>query len=279
MFRRLDQFLFHQPDPRRQAAAIRMNLVAVISLTVAKLPPGDFFEEHRDTVAALAGDEQRRMLTAKEYETLRATTVASLAAWGATGRRAAGLTAAAQFARLSQHVTTLHPKLWSYNSHLNVFLAVLGALDTSSDLALGRRAGRPSDPRLQSLAIAFMQLYVGMLYFQSAVSKLKYGGVSWLSTGRTLRAATALTGTGLGHRLYERKELFRYISIATVALEVLFLPLLLVGKPDRRLVALAAAGFHIGAAATTKIPFWHLWTLYPTLFWLPERRERGRRAA
>jgi hypothetical protein len=271
MRRALREFVFEQPDTAWRLGATRLALAGVIGVTVAKLPPGRFFEEHRDTVGSLSTAEDR-LLDGESYEKLRAGTLASLAAWAATGRRQPGIAAALQFARLSEHVAAFLPELWSYNSHLNLFLLVVGSLDTSDELAV-RASRKPSDRRIRSMALAFMQLYVGLLYFQSAVSKLRYGGLEWVRSGRTLRGSVALMGTGLGHRLYPHPKIFRYLSVATVVFEALMLPCLVLGKPDRRLLALGAIGFHIGAAATLRISFWHLWALFPTLFLVPSPRE------
>lgn len=276
MIDRTRTLLFEQPDAAFRLGAMRLSLVATVALTIRKLPPGEFFAEHADTVGALTGPAaRRRVLDAEAYERLRTGTLAALALWGATGSRAAGLAAAGQYARLSEHVAAFFPQLWSYNSHLSVFLLLVGAVDTSQTLTLprGRTRRKSPDTRLQSLTLALLQLNVGVLYFQSAVSKLRYGGLAWMTSGRTLRASTALMGTPLGHWLYRDARLFRAFSVATVLVEAAFLPALVIGWPDRRLVALAAGGFHLGAAAVLGISFWHLWALFPALFLAPSPRQ------
>jgi hypothetical protein len=277
---RIAALLYDQPDASFRLGAMRLSLVATVGITIKQLPPGSFFEEHRDTVGSLVGTG--RLLGAEEFERLRTQTLASLALWGATGSRPAGLLAAAQFARLNEHVAAFFPKMWSYNSHLNVFMLLVGALNTSDSLAIRTGRRRAPDPRVQSLVLALLQLNVGVLYFQSAVSKLRHGGVAWMTSGQTLRASTAMMGTPLGHWLYREPRLFRAFSIATVAIEAAFLPALIIGWPDRRLIAAAAGAFHLGAAAVLGISFWHLWALFPALFLAPSPRElqqwRQRRA-
>lgn len=276
MSERFQAFLFSQPNAAWRLAALRINLAAVVSLTVVKLPPGDFFEEHRDTVGQLIDTKARsRLLGKEEYESLRRSTLLALATWAATGSQPMGLTAAVKFARLSEHVVAFFPKRWSYNSHLNVFLLVLGAVDTSGHFTIrsGDRSKPADDSMIQSLALAFTQAYTGFLYLQSAVSKIKYGGVEWGTSGRTLRMSTAIMGTGLGKRLYRHDWLFKAMSVATVGFEALMLPALIFGWPNRRVVALCGLGFHLGAASVLRISFWHLWSLYPALFLLPSPDE------
>lgn len=271
--RHLGSFVFAQPAPQWRAGTTRWSLAAAAAITVRKLPPGTFFEEHRATVGALSHGTDRQ-LGASEYEKLRTSTISALAWWAATGSRPAGLAAAAQYARLSAHVAAFFPRVWSYNAHLSIFMVVLGALDTSTSMTLvqaGKR--RASDDRMQSMALAFMQSYVGMLYLQSAVSKLRYGGADWVRTGRTVRGSVALFGTRLGRRLLHSPKLASYASCATLTFEALFLPALLAGWPNRRVLAAVAMGGHIAAAATLRISFWHLWALYPALFLLPSPAE------
>jgi hypothetical protein len=277
--RRLRAILFEQRDAPFRLALTRVLLAAAILRLVAKLPPGSFFEEHRDTLMA---PEVRRSrfpdLDARQFDLLRRATQASVAAWSLTGRpRPLGWSASAAFFVLNGYLAAVYPQLWSYNSHLNLFLATAATADTTAALTLqdplGRRARRRRvdevELRSQSLALAFMQLATSLVYFQSGMSKVIYGRGEWVRSGRTLRGSVAILGTRLGRRFMRSRRAFVLLSWATVLFEVGHLPALVLAWRRRRLLALGAVGFHAGVKAFMDISFWHLWWLYPALFVAP----------
>jgi hypothetical protein len=276
--KRLEEILFHQRDAGWRSGATRL----AVAVTVIKFPKGSFFEEHRDTVESLRGRPRiAPRLSTRSYELLRLSTLISVAAWGASGRRSAGTVAALQFLALNGRVVAFFPDRWNYNSHLNANLFALGMIDTSAHWAVKPNAGAAdaASLRLQSMALAFMQLGAGVCYAQSALSKLRYGGVAWMSSGRTLRGSVAIMGTPAGHRIYRHKALFKIMSWGTFAFEAGFLPALVIFWPQRRLLGLSAVSFHISVACLMAISFWHLRSQYPTLLILscPEdaRQRRG----
>jgi hypothetical protein len=261
----MSDFLFGQQSPRQRLAAMRWSLAGVVGLTIATLPPGEFFTEHRETMAAVSPDTARHVLGGEEYERLKAVTLASVALWAATGSPAAGLAATAAYGRLNQHVVAFFPATWSYNSHLNLYMAVVAFTDGA-----GHRAGRDDQAagdRIASLAMALMQTGVGAIYLQAGFSKLRHGGWEWIRTGRTLRGSVALMGTPLARRWLRDENAARVVSAASVAFELLFLPALLSGKVDRRLLGAAGVAFHVGTWLIFRISFWQLAALYPALFW------------
>ncbi|WP_188188816.1 hypothetical protein [Nonomuraea sp. SYSU D8015] len=278
--KRLRAILFQQSDAAWRAGATRLALAGAIAVTIAKLPKGRFFQEHRDTMERLRGRPGRLPpLSARGYELLRAGTLASVAVWGVTGRRRAGLLAAAQFFWLNGHVAEFFPGSWNYNSHLNVNLLVLGAVDTSSEFALKPRPATADGVRRQSMALAFMQLGSGVLYAQSALSKLRYGGSEWFTSGRTLEGSIALLGTPAGHRVYPHKSLIKTMSWGTLAFELSFLPALVLGWRHRKALGVAAVAFHLAVSRFMGISFWHLWCQYPALFIVPSPGERALRTS
>jgi hypothetical protein len=244
---------------------MRWSLAGVIGLTIATLPPGEFFTEHRETMAAISPDTARYVLDTAQYNRLRRATLSSVALWAATGSRAAGLAATAAYGRISRHVVAFYPDAWSYNSHLNLFMAIVSLADGPGRGS--RRGGEVTSARTASLAMALMQAGVGTIYLQAGVSKLRHGGWDWLRTGRTLRGSVALMGTPLARQWLLDKNAARAVGAASVGFELLFLPALLSGKVDRRLLGAAAIAFHLGTWLTFRFSFWQLTALYPAMFW------------
>lgn len=122
---------------------------------------------------------------------------------------------------------------------------------------------------MQSLALAAMQLGSAAVYTQAGLSKVIYGGKEWMTEGTTLKGALAVLGTPEGHKLSGDERLMKALSVATVAGELAFLPMLVAGWRGRKLIALGAVAFHLATKRFLGISFWHLWALYPALFIAP----------
>ncbi|GAA3836825.1 hypothetical protein GCM10022226_68450 [Sphaerisporangium flaviroseum] len=271
MRRKLSDILFRQADAADRLPLVRVSLGAAVLRTIVQMPPGSFFAEHQDTVMAVRqrGDRAVR-LTAFQFNALRLLSLASVGLWTIGVRHAAvRATAAASFAVLNGYVAQFHPRLWSYNSHLNLFLCAATAVDTTKWLSVGKRppvASTKDEAQLQSLALTAMQLGSAAIYSQAGLSKILHGKVRWMSQGTTLKGALAVLGTPAGHRLSANDSLMRALSVVTVAGEAAFLPLLVTRWKDRRLIALGAIAFHLATKRLLGISFWHLWALYPALF-------------
>jgi hypothetical protein len=265
---RLSRILFDQADAADRLPFVRLSLGAAVVRTIVQMPGGSFFEEHRDTV----GRSPVR-LSAAQFNALRALTLASVALWTIGVRHVAvRVCAAAGFAAVSAYVAQFNPRLWNYNSHLNFFLCAATAVDTSKWLSVDKGEPRPltsEERRMQSLALAAMQLGSAAIYTQAGLSKVIYGRTKWMTGGSTLKGALAVLGTPEGHRLSGDERLMKALSMATVAGELAFLPVLVAGWRGRRLISLGAVAFHLATKRFLGISFWHLWALYPALFIAP----------
>jgi hypothetical protein len=278
MLRRLSDILFRQADAADRLPLVRVSLGAAVLRTIVQMPAGSFFEEHQGTVQAVRQRGRGAVrLTAFQFNALRLLSLASVGMWTIGVRHVAvRATAAAGFAVLNGYVAQFHPRLWSYNSHLNMFLCAATAVDTTKWLSVERRppaAISKDEAQLQSLALTAMQLGSAAIYSQAGLSKILHGKAQWMSEGSTLKGALAVLGTPAGYRLSTNDPLMRALSVATVVGETAFLPLLVTRWNDRRLIALGAIAFHLATKRLLGISFWHLWALYPALFIVaaPER--------
>lgn len=125
---------------------------------------------------------------------------------------------------------------FSYNAHIPVFLALADS-------------GQKEDGE------EWMRLILLFNYLLAGVSKLTHSGRDWLS-GATLAAAWYESETRLGVVLSRRRRLAAIASRATIALEILVLPIYLVFPELRRLIGLLLIGFHLATLVSMKISFW-----------------------
>ncbi|MEV4398200.1 hypothetical protein [Nonomuraea sp. NPDC049607] len=274
MVRRLSAILFGQEDAADRLPLARVSLGLAVIRTIVQMPAGSFFEEHQDTLQACQPEDRRGVrLSAFQFNALRLLSLAAVGLWTIGVRHAlVRVSAAAGFAALNCYVAQFHPRLWNYNSHLNLFLCAATAVDTSKWLSVDKRPPGPlskEESQLQSLALAAMQLGAASIYSQAGLSKLIHGKLKWMVEGGTLKGSLAVLGTAEGHRLSANDPLMRVLSVATVVGEAAFLPLLVARWKNRRLIALGAVAFHLATKRFLGISFWHLWALYPALFIAP----------
>jgi hypothetical protein len=275
MRRRVARILFDQTDAAKRLGLIRLTLGYTILRTVWHLPPGEFFEEHQSMMLSSSlGKKSFRRLTKEEFELLRWIVLVSVGLWSLGCRfRLLKLIANTSFASLSAFVVNFHPQLWNYNSHLNIFLAISSLVDTNEAYSLCDQAretdGKKYSTQAQSLALATMQLYFVLTYFQAGLSKLLYGGLCWVTTGQTLKAALGETGTPLGKYLSKFKLFTIGASALTLCYELALLPALIFGWTRRRWIGFCTLLFHLGVKWTMDISFWHLAAFSFPLFILP----------
>jgi hypothetical protein len=174
------------------------------------------------------------------------------------------------FALLQRQVVKLDDSLYSYNSHLNVFLGLLSLADDP---------GKPQHPgssdAYASALLAAMQAYYAAMYLQSGISKLATVGWKW-THGRTLQGAWAELGTPAGKRLSAMNpKLAQAASTGALLYELAFAPALLAAWRHRALLGLSSAAFHGAVKATMNISFWHLSWFSAPLFAVPDKAARG----
>jgi hypothetical protein len=266
---RVQGFVFGQRDALARLALVRVGLGLTVAVLLVFGPYDRFFVD-------MAGELYRPLPwlppLGSAYAALRAVAIASALAYAAgLWTRFSNAVAALSFLVLNAYVARFAPEPWSYNTHLNFFLLATCAVDSGRALSLDarRRTARPATPverETASFVAAFMQLFVGLLYFQSGLSKLLRSGAAWFLTGRTLWVFTVAEGTDLGRALTRWPWLFRAGGVFAGVFELGFLGLV----PFRRahaLLALSALAFHTGTLLLLGISFWHLALLVPLVFW------------
>ena len=133
-------------------------------------------------------------------------------------------------------------------------------------------------------ALLCIQVACVEVYFLSAISKFRYGGLNW-PTGSTFAWAIIRRGTGLGHLLLGPPWILTASQFLIITLE-LVTPLLLVlrGRP-RYLFVIGLWGFHLSTYLTLKIHFLPLvicllafLPLESVLAWIRQRSTRTSRS-
>ncbi|ONI91304.1 hypothetical protein ALI22I_09600 [Saccharothrix sp. ALI-22-I] len=255
-----------QPHAADRLALCRLVTAAAVVRTVWHMPPGEFFTEHSDLLDRARGRPERRAMPAGVYEGLRVTAVLSTTAWAlGVDHPAVKLCANVSFGVLQKRVVDFHPELWTYNSHLNAFLALLSVTE----------ARAAEDDEFASTTLAALQSSFACVYLQSGLAKLIGSGPSWLRGGTT-RAAWGELGTPLGKRLATSDPWIAALASAgTVAFEFGFAPALVLAWRRRALAGLASVLFHGTVKATMDISFWHLAWFAGPLFSVPDSVTAG----
>jgi uncharacterized membrane protein YphA (DoxX/SURF4 family) len=186
--------------------------------------------------------------------------------------RASTLVFSMLFAVWNFYVACLSRPTWIYNTHLNFFLWLLCFCPAGERYSVDARLrGNTPEPgpgslQLASFGLSFMQMYIAVLYFQAGLSKVITSGMAWFVLGQTPLIQTVQTGTWFGFQLTRFPELFNVFNIYAAVLEFAFLPATLLLGRAPRVMALMAILFHVGIGLTMKVSFWHLFFLYPALF-------------
>ncbi|MEI5008142.1 hypothetical protein RB196_13090 [Streptomyces sp. PmtA] len=238
--RRLHEIYVRQHNAVDRLSLVRLTTGAAVVRTVWHLPPGRFLADYTRLVDE-AGDEpvKGRPLDPLAYEALRATVaVVSAGAWAlGAGHPAVRVAANVSFGLLQRQVVRLDRTLWSYNSHLNVFLGLLSLVDD-----VERDGNRDSAATYATALLAAMQSYYAAMYLQSGLAKVLTVGWKW-TRGSTLRGAWAELGTPLGKQLSALEpNPARAASTGALVYELAFAPLMLAAWPHRRLLGLSSAG-------------------------------------
>ncbi|MFI6764190.1 hypothetical protein [Streptomyces sp. NPDC050355] len=272
ILRRLGDIYLRQEQAADRLLLCRLTTGAAVLRTVWHLPPGRFLADYTPLVEEATGKPGRgRAPHPLAYEALRGIAAVSTGAWTLGARHpAVKIAANVSFALLQWQVVQLDDTIWSYNSHLNVFLGLLSLLDEHEE------SGRPdaSDEYATAL-LAAMQTYYAAMYLQSGLSKLVAVGWQW-THGRPLHGAWGELGTTLGKQLSAMStKPARAASTAALLYELSFAPLMIAAWRHRALLGLSSAAFHGAVKATMNISFWHLsWYSVP-LFAAPARAAGG----
>lgn len=160
-------------------------------------------------------------------------------------------------------------RLWAFTTHLLAFLGIIAiALAREPGMMQGHPTERlrsSAKPAAASFAIAAMQCVVVTLYFQTGLSKLWHSGLDWFSSGRTAIVFAHQFGTPAGQWLLGCPEFFRVGSVMVGVLELGF-PFFFLFERLRKPLIGAAIVFHCITLVILNISFWHLWMVFPALF-------------
>lgn len=259
---------FQQPQPFARLALLRASLGAVCALLVGLGPYGAFYVESAPFL--YPADAWLPALGPESFAALKLLVLGSGVAT-ALGLlpRLATLCLALSFGWLNFYISRFGGLVWSYNTHLVCFLGALVWVDTSQGFALWvwRRAPPPpAGEEWASFVLACLQLYIAVMYFQTGLAKLLQGGAAWFLGGQTIYVNALVLGLARGRWAAQTFPwMFPLLGLGTAVLEFGFLPVWCGGRGLRGAVGVAIL-FHCGTFALLGISFWHLWTLYPALF-------------
>lgn len=146
-------------------------------------------------------------------------------------------------------------EMYNYNTHLNLFLIAIAIGDIFKAMKID----------VEQYVFSFSRFYVAVFYFQAGITKIIHAGFEWFN-GRTAWVFSMEMGTPLGMFMTNYPELFTIGSIIIVLFELTFLPLYLLKIHVEKLV-LGAFMLHMTVFLTMGISFWHMWIIFPALFY------------
>ncbi|MBW8687198.1 HTTM domain-containing protein [Chitinophaga rhizophila] len=271
---KLAYFLFHQPAVWERLAALRIS-ISVICLVL--LIWGDYDSSFYGLTSSFL---HRQDAIFPFLPALGPTAFLILKSVAIVG----GLfTLAGLFTRVSMVVLTVsffllngyiaaNDSYWlAYITHLHFFSIALSCVDTSRHYSLDswmRKRIYISDKAQReaaSFAIAFMQIFIAVLYLQTGISKLLNSGVEWFTSGQTSYYATMMFGTRLGQFMTQYREVYHVIGVYTGIVEVGFFFAFLFRR-THKVLAVLGMSLHIGIYSLMILSFFMLWWIYPALF-------------
>ena len=111
-------------------------------------------------------------------------------------------------------------------AHLNISLLILSLTPSASrfsmDSLLSERQTLLANEEKASFALTFLGGYIALLFFQTGLSKLIYGGIGWFLSGDTLYVETIFDGTDFGRYLTQFNWTFPFFGIGVFFLELIF---------------------------------------------------------
>lgn len=157
-------------------------------------------------------------------------------------------------------------------AHLNIALITLCFIPSASRFsidAMKKKAElKQSQQEKCSFALTFLGGYIALLFFQTGLSKLIYGGMGWYLSGDTLYVETIFDGTDFGRFLTRYPWAFPFFGVMVGLFELVF-PFLFLFPRFHVLFGVVLLCFHFGTFLVMGISFWFLWPLYIPLYILP----------
>jgi hypothetical protein len=154
-------------------------------------------------------------------------------------------------------------------AHLNISLIALSFTPSNSRFSIDSFSNAEPTSLLAyekaSFALTFLGGYIALLFFQTGLSKLIYGGSEWFLTGDTLYVETILDGTDFGRYLTHYSWIFPFFGMGVFFFELVF-PFFFFLYPYHFIYGVTLLLFHFGTYLVMGISFWFLWPLYIPLF-------------
>jgi hypothetical protein len=161
-------------------------------------------------------------------------------------------------------------------AHLNIALITLCFVPCgrqgSIDVFKTKYVLTPYELEKCSFALTFLGGYIAVLFFQTGLSKLIYGGIGWYLSGDTLYVETIFDGTDFGRYLTQFGWVFPFFGM-TVGLFELIVPFLFLFPRFHVLFGCILLLFHLGTFLVMGISFWFLWPLYIPLYIMSQKKR------
>lgn len=154
-------------------------------------------------------------------------------------------------------------------AHLNISLFILSLSPSASKLSLdsfmNEKPTSLDNYEKASFALTFLGGYIALLFFQTGLSKLIYGGVGWFLSGDTLYVETIFDGTDFGRYLTQFSWIFPLSGVGVFFFELIF-PFFFLFYRFHFIFGVIILLFHFCTFLFMGISFWFLWPLYIPLF-------------
>lgn len=160
-------------------------------------------------------------------------------------------------------------------AHLNLALITLCCVPSAKTLSIdafkNKKVITAREYESCSFALTFIGGYIAVLFFQTGLSKLIYGGIEWYLSGDTLYVETILDGTDFGRFLTSFSWVFPFFGIMVGFFELIF-PFFFLFQRFHVLFGCIILLFHLGTFLVMGISFWFLWPLYIPLYIMSYKR-------
>ncbi|WP_212004979.1 hypothetical protein [Chitinophaga sp. HK235] len=274
LFGKLMYFLFHQPAVWERLAALR---ITISTICLVLLIWGDYDTSFYGLTSSFLHRQDAIFpflppLGTGAFGALKGIAILS-AFLTLTGllTRVSMVVLAVSFFLLNGYVAANDSYWLAYITHLHFFSFALCCVDTSRyyslDRLIARKTYTPNKAQQEraSFAIAFMQIFIAVLYLQTGISKLLNSGVGWFISGQTSYYATMMFGTRLGQFMTQYRGVYHFIGIYTGIVEVGFFFAFLFRR-THKVLAFLGMSLHIGIYCLMILSFFMLWWIYPALF-------------
>lgn len=154
-------------------------------------------------------------------------------------------------------------------AHLNIALILLSLTSSGTRFSIDSFCSEePSSLAAlekASFVLTFLGGYIALLFFQTGLSKLIYGGIGWFLSGDTLYVETIFDGTDFGRYLTQFSWTFPLFGIGVFFFELIF-PFSFLLYRYHFIFGIIILIFHFGTYLVMGISFWFLWPMYFPLF-------------